>query len=98
MVVVTDKKFQKYLPSEESFKQALYMFDVGQNDLDGAFYSKSEDQVLTLIQTILTEFETRIKVVYHLFPKSNLQVSPCGFCRTIKYRFLCFWWCFSEII
>lgn len=47
------------------------MFDVGQNDLDGAFYSKSEDQVLALIQTFLTEFETSFKVVYHLFPKSN---------------------------
>jgi hypothetical protein len=69
--LVADKKLQKYLPSAESFKQALYMFDVGQNDLDGAFYSKSEDQVLALIQTILTEFETGIKVVYHLFPESN---------------------------
>lgn len=71
MVVVADKKLQKYLPSAESFEQALYMFDVGQNDIDGAFYSKSEDQVLALIQTILAEFETGIMVVYHLFPESN---------------------------
>ncbi|XP_059439262.1 GDSL esterase/lipase At1g54790-like [Corylus avellana] len=59
-----DKRLQKYLPSEKSFKQALYMFDVGQNDLDGAFYSKSEDQVLALIQTFLTEFETSFKKLY----------------------------------
>ncbi|XP_062144795.1 GDSL esterase/lipase At1g54790-like [Alnus glutinosa] len=65
-----DKKLQKYLPSAESFKQALYMFDVGQNDLDGAFYSKSEDQVLALIQTILTEFETGIKKLYDVGARS----------------------------
>jgi hypothetical protein len=64
---VTEKKLQEYLPSEESFQQALYMFDVGQNDLDGAFYSKSEDQVLALIPIILTEFETGIKVVLSIF-------------------------------
>lgn len=38
------------------------MFDIGQNDLAGAFYSKSLDQVLASIPTILLEFETGIKV------------------------------------
>ncbi|KAF5744189.1 GDSL esterase/lipase [Tripterygium wilfordii] len=60
-----DKKLQKYLPLEEYFKEGLYMFDVGQNDLDGAFYSKSADQVLTLIPTILAEFQTGIKTLYN---------------------------------
>jgi hypothetical protein len=98
-VVVTDRRLQKYLPSEKSFKQALYMFDVGQNDLDGAFYSKSEDQVLALIQTFLTEFETSFKVVYHLFPKSNSQASLFYFifCRTIKYRFIWFLVLFQKL-
>ena len=57
-----DKKLQDFLPSEECFGQGLYMFDIGQNDIDGAFYSKSEDQVLALVPTIWAEFETRIKV------------------------------------
>lgn len=38
------------------------MFDIGQNDLAGAFYSKTFDQILALIPLILTEFETGIKV------------------------------------
>lgn len=67
LFVFTDKKLQKYLPSKESFRQALYMFDVGQNDLDGAFNSKSEDQVLAFIQILLTEFKTGVEVSYHLF-------------------------------
>ncbi|GMY16598.1 GDSL esterase/lipase At1g54790-like [Fagus crenata] len=63
-LLAKEKKLQEYLPSEKSFQQALYMFDVGQNDLDGAFYSKSEDQVFALIPIILTEFETGIKKLY----------------------------------
>ncbi|KAF8394470.1 hypothetical protein HHK36_020678 [Tetracentron sinense] len=59
-----DKSLEKFLPQEDYFKQGLYMFDIGQNDLDGAFYSKSEDQVLALIPTILSEFETGIKKLY----------------------------------
>lgn len=42
--------------------KGLYTFDIGQNDLAGGFYSKSLDQVLASIPTILMEFETGIKV------------------------------------
>lgn len=42
------------------------MFDVGQNDIYGAFSSKSEDEVLAFIPTILSEFETEIKVVIYV--------------------------------
>lgn len=56
------RKFDKYIPSAESFEKGLYMFDIGQNDLAGAFYSKSLDQILASIPTILLEFETGIKV------------------------------------
>lgn len=38
------------------------MFDIGQNDLAGAFYSQSEDQVLASIPVILSEFEAGLKV------------------------------------
>ncbi|CAK7348189.1 unnamed protein product [Dovyalis caffra] len=61
-LLAKDEKFQKYLPLEDYFKQGLYMFDVGQNDIDGAFNSKSEDQVIASIPTILSEFEAGIKV------------------------------------
>ncbi|CAK9179064.1 unnamed protein product [Ilex paraguariensis] len=58
------KKFDKYLPSEDYFAKGLYMFDIGQNDLAGAFYSKTLDQILASIPTILTEFENGIKKLY----------------------------------
>jgi hypothetical protein len=38
------------------------MFDIGQNDLAGAFYSKSLDQILASIPSILVEFETGLQV------------------------------------
>ncbi|XP_010278961.1 PREDICTED: GDSL esterase/lipase At1g54790-like [Nelumbo nucifera] len=58
------KKPNKYLPLEGYFNQSLYMFDIGQNDLAGAFYSKTEDQVIASIPTILLEFEAGIKRLY----------------------------------
>ncbi|XP_058077850.1 GDSL esterase/lipase At1g54790-like isoform X2 [Magnolia sinica] len=58
------KKVDKYIPREDYFKQGLYMFDIGQNDLAGAFYSKTEDQVLASIPTILQEFEMGIYKLY----------------------------------
>ncbi|KAA8550904.1 hypothetical protein F0562_002588 [Nyssa sinensis] len=64
-LLAKDKKLQKFLPQADYFREGLYMFDIGQNDLDGAFYSKSEDQVLALIPTILSEFETGIKELYN---------------------------------
>ncbi|XP_010464035.1 PREDICTED: GDSL esterase/lipase At3g05180 isoform X2 [Camelina sativa] len=55
-----DEELKKYLPSEYYFKNGLYMFDIGQNDLAGAFYSKTFDQVLSLIPTILDIFQDGI--------------------------------------
>ncbi|XP_058083714.1 GDSL esterase/lipase At1g54790-like [Magnolia sinica] len=57
-------KTDKFLPQEDYFKLGLYMFDIGQNDLAGAFYSKSEDQVLASIPTILLEFEAGVRKLY----------------------------------
>ncbi|KAI8522833.1 hypothetical protein RHMOL_Rhmol13G0027400 [Rhododendron molle] len=56
-----NKELQNFLPLEEYFRLGLYMFDIGQNDLDCAFYLNSEDQVLFQIPTIMEEFETGIK-------------------------------------
>ncbi|KAF6145220.1 hypothetical protein GIB67_041415 [Kingdonia uniflora] len=58
------KKFDKYIPQETYFAQGLYMFDIGQNDFAGSFYSKSEDQIVASIPTILLEFETGVKRLY----------------------------------
>ncbi|KAK4596034.1 hypothetical protein RGQ29_014208 [Quercus rubra] len=62
--VCAGKKLSKYLPEKDYFEKGLYMFDVGQNDLAGAFYSKSLDQILASIPAILVEFETGIQKLY----------------------------------
>ncbi|XP_022719326.1 GDSL esterase/lipase At1g54790-like isoform X1 [Durio zibethinus] len=62
--LIAGKKFGKYLPTADYFQKGLYMFDIGQNDLAGAFYSKTFDQILALIPSALTEFETGIKTLY----------------------------------
>ena len=55
-----NKKVNKLLPVEKSFKKGVYMFDIGQNDLTAAFYSKTPlDQA---IPTILTDFQTGLQV------------------------------------
>ena len=65
------KKLDKFLPAEDYFGKGLYMFDIGQNDLAGAFYSKSLDQILASIPTILAEFEAGIKVTHFLPSKTS---------------------------
>jgi len=43
------------------------MFDIGQNDLAGAFYKKTLDQVVGLIPTIIDIFQDGIKVsIYNI--------------------------------
>uniref|UniRef100_A0A1J3HZD9 GDSL esterase/lipase n=1 Tax=Noccaea caerulescens TaxID=107243 RepID=A0A1J3HZD9_NOCCA len=63
-LIQQDEEFERYLPSEYYFKHGLYMFDIGQNDLAGAFYNKNLDQVLALIPTILNIFQDGIKRLY----------------------------------
>ncbi|XP_022150804.1 GDSL esterase/lipase At1g54790-like [Momordica charantia] len=58
------KKFDKYIPAEDYFEKGLYMFDMGQNDLASAFYSKTLDQILASVPTILAEFESGIQRLY----------------------------------
>ncbi|XP_021742450.1 GDSL esterase/lipase At1g54790-like [Chenopodium quinoa] len=60
----TGRKYDKYIPAQDSFEKALYMFDIGQNDLAGAFYSKSFDQILASIPYILQEFEAGMMKLY----------------------------------
>lgn len=68
-----DKKLDKYLPAADYFAKGLYMFDIGQNDLASAFYSKPLDQILASIPTILAEFEAGINVSGFFFPLSETR-------------------------
>lgn len=58
------RKSDKYVPAADVFQKGLYTFDIGQNDLAGAFYSKTYDQVIASIPTILAEFEAGIQKLY----------------------------------
>ncbi|XP_006361875.1 GDSL esterase/lipase At1g54790 [Solanum tuberosum] len=60
------RKYDKYVPAQDFFQKGLYMFDIGQNDLAGGFYSKTLDQILASIPTILTGFEDGVKRLYDL--------------------------------
>lgn len=75
---VSGKKFDQYVPAVDSFEKGLYMFDIGQNDLAGALYSKTLDQILASIQAILLEFESGIKVdsITLFSPKSFILLLP----------------------
>ncbi|KAF7817880.1 GDSL esterase/lipase [Senna tora] len=63
-LIAQGKEFDEYVPAQDYFEKGLYMFDIGQNDLAGAFYSKSLEQIIASIPTILLEFETGIKKLY----------------------------------
>ncbi|KAE8730182.1 GDSL esterase/lipase [Hibiscus syriacus] len=56
-----DPNIKSKLPRPEDFSQALYIFDIGQNDLDGAFKSMTEKQVIESIPGIINEFAQTVK-------------------------------------
>ncbi|KAK7821511.1 gdsl esterase/lipase [Quercus suber] len=58
------KKLGKHLPKKDYFEKGLYTFDIGQNDIASAFFSKSLDQIIASIPEILAEFETGIQKLY----------------------------------
>ncbi|XP_055816793.1 GDSL esterase/lipase At1g54790 [Solanum dulcamara] len=60
------RKYDKYVPAQDFFQKGLYIFDIGQNDIAGGFYSKTLDQILASIPTILLEFEDGVKRLYDL--------------------------------
>ncbi|MCD7472413.1 hypothetical protein HAX54_013647 [Datura stramonium] len=60
------RKYDKYVPAQDYFQKGLYMFDIGQNDLAGGFYSKTLDQILASIPTILSTFEDGVKRLYDI--------------------------------
>ncbi|KAK4477512.1 hypothetical protein RD792_016739 [Penstemon davidsonii] len=58
------RKFDEYIPDQDYFQKALYMFDIGQNDLAGGFISKTLDQIIAAIPIILSKFEDGIEKLY----------------------------------
>ncbi|KAK4477514.1 hypothetical protein RD792_016741 [Penstemon davidsonii] len=58
------RRSDKYIPAQDYFRKALYIFDIGQNDLAGGFHSKTLDQILASIPIILSQFEYGIEILY----------------------------------
>ena len=52
-----EKLGYKNFVGEDGFKNALYMIDIGQNDLTGVFYNVPYDQVLQRIPSFISEIQ-----------------------------------------
>lgn len=52
------------LPEPEDFSKALYMFDIGQNDLDAGFRKMSNREVLADIPNIISLFADAVQHLY----------------------------------
>ncbi|PWZ06841.1 ATP-dependent DNA helicase PIF1 [Zea mays] len=76
MLVTAGDMHSRYIPQQDYFSEGLYTFDIGQNDLAGEFYSRTEDQVIVSIPTILLEFENGLKAVISSRRLSNYLSTP----------------------
>ncbi|KAJ8762884.1 hypothetical protein K2173_023013 [Erythroxylum novogranatense] len=57
--------FATLMPKEEYFSQALYTFDIGQNDLGAGFFAnQSVDQVNASVPDIIDRFVINVKNIY----------------------------------
>ncbi|KMT07769.1 hypothetical protein BVRB_6g146920 [Beta vulgaris subsp. vulgaris] len=52
------------LPSPEDFSNALYAFDIGQNDIHHALSTMTEDEACKSIPVLITQFASAIKKLY----------------------------------
>ncbi|PWZ05548.1 ATP-dependent DNA helicase PIF1 [Zea mays] len=76
MLVTAGDMHSRYIPQQDYFSEGLYTFDIGQNDLAGEFYSRTEDEVIVSIPTILLEFENGLKAVISSRRLSNYLSTP----------------------
>ncbi|KAJ1382782.1 SGNH hydrolase superfamily [Sesbania bispinosa] len=60
----TELPFKSSLPRPDDFSRALYMFDIGQNDLAYGFQHISEEQVRGSIPNILRQFSQAVQQLY----------------------------------
>ncbi|KAF7816857.1 esterase-like [Senna tora] len=63
--------FGNLMPKEKYFSEALYTFDIGQNDLaEGFFDNKTVEQVNASVPNITVAFSTNVKNIYKLGGRS----------------------------
>ena len=64
------------MPKEEYFPKALYVFDIGQNDLgEGFFANMSIKEVNATVPDVINSFSTDVKVILRLVSISFLGSS-----------------------
>ncbi|XP_021292836.1 GDSL esterase/lipase At3g26430-like isoform X2 [Herrania umbratica] len=57
--------YETLLPKEEDFSNALYTFDIGQNDLTAGYFSNmSTEEVKAYVPDVLNQFQTIIQYIY----------------------------------
>ncbi|KAJ4966999.1 hypothetical protein NE237_018848 [Protea cynaroides] len=57
--------YREILPKREYFSQALYTFDIGQNDLSAGFFGNlTVQEINAIIPDIISQFYTDVKSVY----------------------------------
>jgi hypothetical protein len=68
LFIGTEPPFRSGLPRNEEFSKALYTIDIGQNDLAIGLQHTSEDQVISSIPDILTQFSQAVQVISNHHP------------------------------
>ncbi|XP_072950722.1 GDSL esterase/lipase ACHE [Typha angustifolia] len=59
--------FKDLLPANETFSQALYTFDIGQNDLTSGYFSgQTTEEVIAYIPDLMDKFTSIVKDIYWL--------------------------------
>ncbi|KAJ4871585.1 GDSL esterase/lipase [Raphanus sativus] len=76
--LIQQDKTLENLPSEDHFKNGLYMFDIGQNDIAGAMYGKTVDQAAAVIPTIINTFKDGINRLYWEGGARNFWIHNTG--------------------
>jgi hypothetical protein len=68
LFIGTEPPFRSGLPRNEEFSKALYTIDIGQNDLAIGLQHTSENQVISSIPNILSQFSQAVQVISNHHP------------------------------